>query len=76
MIGASEPAARTARAASSAVSTVAPAASAAVFARWIVGPSASGSENATPISSPPAPPRIAANASASVSPGVGNPAVR
>ena len=35
---------------SSAVSRVAPAASAFVAAAWIVGPSASGSENGTPSS--------------------------
>ncbi len=51
---------------------VMPAASAAWAARWIVGPSASGSENGMPTSIIVAPPRTAASAAS----GKPSPAIR
>src|SRR5690349_21021350 len=66
----------TARATPSTPSSVAPAASAAVPAAWITGPSASGSENGTPSSTRSAPASAYASPTAAEASSVGNPPIR
>src|SRR5216684_4730997 len=73
MTGTSSAASRTR---SSTRATVMPCSSAVWVVRWIVGPSASGSENGTPTSTKSAPADATAEIASSDLAGVGNPAVR
>ena len=61
---------------SSTRATVMPWSKAACVERWIVGPSASGSENGMPTSTKSAPASATTRSASSDSAGVGNPAVR
>src|SRR5216110_3381092 len=68
---------RRARAISSSTrGTVMPCSSAACVERWIVGPSASGSENGTPTSTKSAPAAATRRSASRETAGVGKPAVR
>src|SRR5439155_5310468 len=73
MTGTSSAAARTS---SSTRATVMPCSSAVWVVRWIVGPSASGSENGTPTSTKSAPAAATRRRASSEARGVGKPAVR
>src|SRR6266705_6359214 len=61
---------------SSTRATVMPCSSAVWVVRWIVGPSASGSENGTPTSTKSAPASATRRSASSEAAGVGKPAVR